>query len=143
MTKVTTFSATRIVEYILGQEWQPDKQYHTEFPIRCLAIVSRPSRDDYFELFRDVGKPNIDKALYNRPGLAPKPGSVLVFVFPERHMSVGEQRNFISTLHKHSESDNIERVDLVTSSPIILSDLFANQIMTVLWPEDDDRYPLR
>jgi hypothetical protein len=120
--------------------WMPERDDNFPFRVRVVVIRARPPRDPYFEYFRDIGMLSIEKALYDKPGLADKPESNLMFFFPERHMSVQEQQMFMSMLANHHQTGNIAHVDIVTSNPLILSDFRAEQIRIINWPDDAGKY---
>jgi len=75
-------------------------------------------RHERFDIFRELGVKYIDKAL-NGDSIDQEH---LVFVFPERHMSVHEQRAFMYNLGRNPNVKNIKSVDIISSSPLMVSD---------------------
>jgi len=106
------------------------------FRVRCACVRARPPRHPYFDMLHDMGAAHIDSILYG--GKLRDPSS-LTFVFPERWMGVHEQQRFMSQMCKHRQVSEIKRVDLVTSSPLMLSDFLKDQIRICTW-DDDDKY---
>lgn len=136
---VTVTTPKGMMDEMVGG-WMPNRDPNLPFSVRVAVIQTRPPRDPYFEYIVDVGKLNISRALYNEPGLAVRPDTNLMFVFPERHMSVREQQMFVYGLVNHDETENIGHVDIVTSCPLILSDFRAEQVRIVTWKGDEKKY---
>jgi hypothetical protein len=63
----------------------------------------------------------------------------LGFIFPERWMGVAEQQAFMHSLVKHPDVSRIEKVDLITSSPLIIGDFMREHIVILSW-QDDNNY---
>lgn len=107
------------------------------FKVRVGVIKYRPPRHEFFEYILNMGMVDIEKILYDADNY--KPASKLTFIFPERWMSVHEQRCFMYELCKVKNVDMIEQVDIITSSPIMVSDFMACMIRIITWP-DDEKY---
>jgi len=106
------------------------------FFVRVACIKRRPPRHKFFEMFLDIGSTKIEAVLNHKP----LNSDTLSFVFPERFMGVAEQQAFMHFLKKHPESEKIKQVDIITSSPLILSSFMRDQIRIVTWPEDESLY---
>lgn len=138
---IQVFTAGKLIDMMVPG-WEPERDGLGMYPftLRVAVIQSRPPRHNYFEFTRDLGSGLMDKIFMNRTGMTKGPDTKLVFVFPERHMSVHEQRGFMNALVNHQEVDHIIHVDIVTSSPIILSDFPNNVIQIISFPEDHGVY---
>lgn len=99
------------------------------FKVRVAVVKDRPPRHPAFEYLLNIGSGNIDRVFDNLPIR----GSVLEFFMPERFMSVQEQQLFVMALAKHPDAATWERVDIITSSPIIITNFTRNQIRIVTW----------
>ena len=139
---VTVMTGNSIVDS-MAPGWKPEKDRLGlySFTVRCFVIRARPPRHPYFDLTREMGSGLIDKVFRNGDISRGRKDVDLAFFFPERHMSVHEQREFMNALAKHKDVSNIAHVDLVTSSPIMISDFPAEQVRIINWPEDHGVYP--
>jgi hypothetical protein len=119
-------------------KYKPDSEAGKLFPffVRVACIKRRPPRHKFFEMFLDMGMMKIESVLNHIPLETDK----LNFVFPERFMGVAEQQSFMTFLKKHPESKNIKQVDIITSSPLILSSFMRDHIRIITWPEDEGLY---
>ena len=83
------------------------------------VIKYLPPRHEFFEFFVDLGRMSITKVFEHEPFLT----TDLVFVFPERWMSVQEAHYFMWRLDQHPDvhGGKIENVDILTSSPHLIS----------------------
>lgn len=126
----------------LFDEWlgdiQPQPQYDDGFNnifwrIGCVKM-SAP-RHPRFDYFLGMGTAAIDQ-LFNSGNLE---SDILTFVFPERHMSVHEQQKFTWAIDKHKDVSKIKRIDMLTSSPLIIGGFHREQIRILTW-EDDAKY---
>jgi hypothetical protein len=108
------------------------KETYPYFDAYLSVIKARPPRHSYFEFFIDMGRGDID-SVFSGESLNKEE---LVFVFPERWMSVHEQRAFMSGLLKHPSKKNIKTVLIATSSPILISDFFKEQIRIISFNDD-------
>ena len=105
------------------------------FRVRCAVIKACPPRHERFEYVRDMGMALIDKVFNGEPLRLTR----LTFIFPERWMSVHEQQAFMLRLSKHPDAEQLETVDIMTSSPLIISDFFASNIQIVMFEGDEER----
>lgn len=105
------------------------------FKVRVGCIKRRTPRHKYFQWILDMGKENIERVLNYESFNGVKD---LTFVFPERWMNVDEQRCFMYILKKHPESETLETVDIITSSPIMISSFSREQILILTWDDDKD-----
>jgi hypothetical protein len=121
------------------EEWLGDISENDEFTKRLYPFFLRVGvvkmaapRHERFDFVREMGYDNINR-IFNHMSLQP---GKLTFVFPERHMSVHEQRSFMSMLRYHPDVDKITAVDIITSSPIMISDFVNTSIRILTWPDD-------
>jgi hypothetical protein len=108
------------------------KKVYPTFNAYISVIKARPPRHSYFEWFIDMGRGDIDSVFSGE--LFTK--KELVFVFPERWMSVHEQRAFMNVLRNHPSQKKIETVLIATSSPIMVSDFFKEQVRIISFNDD-------
>jgi len=96
----------------------------------CKVIISRniPPRDERFDYICDVGGAIISD-IFGKQEQSLE-GSLL-FVFPERHMSVHEQRSFMCQIEDHKNRKNLKEVCLITSSALIIS-AFVKECITII-----------
>jgi hypothetical protein len=123
MTTIT--SGQGFVEKMLGDITEPDDIY--PFMVRVGCVKMAAPRHERFEYFLEMGRTDIDRVFDGRPFNK----STLTFVFPERHMGVHEQQAFMDTLTKHPHVDEVKRVDVITSSPLLISN-FHNWSIRIL-----------
>ena len=138
---ITASSETTIFDSMLGDiDYPKDSEVGKLYPfkVRCGVIKRRPPRHEFFQFIIDMGRNNIDRVLKHQ-AFGQKPPTELTFVFPERWMGVAEQQGFMSRLKKHPDAENIERVNLLTSSPIMVSDFMREHLRILTW-EDDAAY---
>lgn len=114
-----------------------DTNDHKQFPfaVRVGCVKMASPRDERFDIIRELGASLIDTIFNNKP----LPSGKLSFVFPERHMSVHEQQNFMRALSSHSSAKDITQVDIITSSPLMIGDFYKEQIRILTW-DDDEKY---
>lgn len=131
--ETTVMSQGSMFDEMLG-DIKPNKGDLYPFDVRVGVVKYRPPRHDFFEFIQHMGKNNISPILYHKKF---NPAKVLTFVFPEAHMSVHEERSFMYKLHKHPEVKKIEQVDIITRSPMIVSDFKAEMIRILTWSGDE------
>jgi hypothetical protein len=118
-------------EYLKQLEYcQHVKESYPDFPIQVIVVKDIPPRDKRFQFERDMGTGFLDAIM--EMGELPK-GSVLIY-FPERWLSVGEQRLFMSSIMDNPTRKNIQLLQIVTSSPMIVSDFFREMIRIISDP---------
>ncbi len=101
-----------------------------EYPFRLHVLVAGyrvTPRHSMFEGVREMGSALIEK-IVKHEHLGLKKEAELLFVLPERWMSVHEQRCFIDRLATHPESSNIKSVNIVTQEALIVSGLSSKSI---------------
>lgn len=124
-----------VFEQMLGDiNYQDDMNLYS-FKIRCGVVKYRPPRHEFFEFIGEMGSNYIDPII---KGKHFDPPSILTFVFPEKHMSVNEEREFTYLLNKHPEVDKIKQVDILTKSPMLLSSFKSEMIRVLTWEDDKD-----
>lgn len=116
---------------------EQEKQDHAyPFRVCCAWVRRRPPRHEGFEYIRDMGMPNIARVFNNEPLSNPEE---LTFMFPERWMGLAEQQAFTNVLSKHHQVKQIKRVNIATSSPLIVGSFIREQVLVYTW-DDDDQY---
>lgn len=105
------------------------------FMVRVGCVKMAAPRHERFEYFREMGSADIDRVFNGESFHLAYP--TLTFFFPERHMSVHEQQRFMYELARHPDADSIERVDLITSSPLIIGGFKAQSIRILTWDDDE------
>jgi hypothetical protein len=130
---VNVVSAASIMDDMLGDIKESDNPLYP-FKVRVGVIKYRSPRHKFFEYIRDMGSGDIDRVFDCRSFR----NKDLVFVFPERWMSVHEQRNFMHYLNKHPDADSLESVDVITSSPIMIGDFAHEMIRIITWPDEEE-----
>lgn len=107
--------------------------YH--FRIRCLVPRDIPPRDPMFEYWLELGASVYD-AIFNGKSSLPILSEAHLFVFPERHLTIQEQRRFLHILNKNAQE--VKEVLLITSSPIILADCPKDTILIIHKEQEDN-----
>jgi len=124
-----------IFEEMLGDVNYQDKMNLYPFKIRCGVVKYRPPRHEFFEYIGEMGSNYIDPII---KGELFDPPSILTFVFPEKHMSVHEEREFTVFLKDHPEVDKIKQIDILTKSPMLVSSFTRHMIRILTWEDDKD-----
>lgn len=110
-----------------------------KYPFRLRTLVAGyrvTPRHSLFRHFLDMGSGLIPKILRHEPlGLAE--GASLLFVLPERWMSVHEQQMFIHRLTAHPEANKLSIVDIVTQEALIVSGLTKESVALFQLVEGD------
>lgn len=136
MGKITR--GDQIFDELLGDINYSDDSFAAEiypFKVRVGIVKLRPPRHEFFEFIRDMGYNDIERVLFKK-SLNKKH---LTFVFPERWMGVQEISAFMSLLIENPDVSKIERVDILTSSPIMISNFDREHLRILSW-EDDGKY---
>jgi len=124
-----------IFDEMLGDiEYDPnDTICKYPFMVRVGVVKYRPPRHESFEWFRSMGSAHLEPLIYHKKVSMPKH---LTFMFPERHLSVHEQQQFMSRILKHPQVDEIKQIDIITSCALMVSDYSKEMIRIITWPED-------
>jgi hypothetical protein len=110
-------------------------------PMACAVIKALPPRDEEFEFYLDLGMSNIEK-IFSKSPLELRLSKELTFMFPERWMSVHEQRMFPTRIREHPQAKEIEAVWIITSSPIIIGECWC--VTIIEFPDKHHyEYPMR
>ena len=132
-------SARDTFEHWLGDiKYDPADRGLYPFMARVGVVKYRPCRHECFEYLREMGSGEIEKVLYHKGTIE----GHLTFMFPERHMSVHEQRAFMHALSTHPTVDKVKCVDLITSCALMVGDFFGEMIRIITWPEDEEKKDL-
>ena len=96
-----------------------------EYPFRLRVLIAGyrvTPRHSMFDGWLEMGSGFIAKTMKHEP-LGLNDGTDLLFVLPERWMSVHEQQSFIHRLVTHPDVTKIKSVDIVTQEALIVSGL--------------------
>jgi len=140
MVATTMVRMGDIFEECLGDiNYQSDEDDVCYYPFKCrVGVVKyRPPRHHFFEYIFQMGKPFIEPILYHEKFNMPE---VLTFVFPERFMSVHEERSFTYELARHPQVGELKQLDIFTKSPMLVGSFRAEMIRVLTWPDDDCNY---
>lgn len=110
-----------------------------QHPYRLRVLLAGPRitpRHPTFEYFIEMGAGLIPFILKHEE-LPIEGGAKLLFVLPERHMSVHEQRMFLHRLGTHPQASEIKRVDVVTQNPLIFGNVPVGCAATFGIEKDD------
>lgn len=138
MSKTSVKSGGSIFDEMLGDiSYSKDSSAGKLFPffVRVGCVRRRPPRHEGWEFIREMGAAVLPRVF---TGEALEQAN-LAFVFPERHLGVAEQYAFTSALANHPDVGEIEQVDIITSSPMIVGSFLKEQVRILSWP-DDDKY---
>lgn len=103
-------------------------------PLVGAAVRDAAPRDTEFEWLLDIGRSNIDRIFEGKDLIMHEQDRLLHFVFPERWMSCVEQRYFVVAMCRHPQAREIKGVYIVTSSPIIIGEIYG-PLLVVTSPE--------
>jgi hypothetical protein len=132
---MSMISIAGLFNEMLGNVDVNDPRTKSMFPfdLRVGCVKMAAPRHERFDMIREMGAETIDRIFKGEPIMQ----SELTFVFPERHMGVHEQQCFMIALLNNPNIDKIISVDLISSSPLIMSS-FNRECMRILtWPDDD------
>jgi len=110
----------------------------SEYPFRLRVLIAGyrvTPRHSMFDYFLEMGSGFIPKILKHE-SLGLDKGASLLFVLPERWMSVHEQQAFLYSLEKHPEACDISAVDIVTQGALIVGGVKGS--LTLFQIADDD-----
>lgn len=112
------------------------------FVVRVVVAKDIPPRHAMFTLLTQIGATakmynNIfsDKEVFSFIRKAPH-----MFTFPEKHLSIQEQVEFISTLSKHRDGKKLSQVNILTSSPLIIASAPEKCITTIAFMKNATKY---
>ena len=137
MSETKVFSSIAdLFDDMLGDiNYRVDEMNLYPFKCRVGVIKYRPPRHEFFEYIRYLGANDIQPILYHEEFSMP---SQLTFVFPEAHMSVHEERSFTSQLSRHPQVSELQQLDIITKSPMIVGSFKAEMIRVLTWSEDEN-----
>ena len=128
-----TTTANDLIEEMLGDiDYDVEELGLYPFMVRVGCVKMAAPRHDRFEYLLNFGMSHIPSVFNGTPL-----GTDLLFVFPERFMGVHEQQQFMSTLKKHPDAKDIQQVDIITSSPLIVGNFMRQMIRILTWDDDD------
>ena len=81
-----------------------------------------------FDLIRDFGSDKIDDICGDKKNSLEEN---LLFVFPERYLSVHEQQSFMYNIERHKQRKKIKEICLITSSPLVIGS-FVKECITII-----------
>jgi len=141
--QLTTFTsgASNWLEQWLGSIEQSElsKKLYPHFKVRVACIKRRPARHDAFEMLLYMGLNHIDPIMKQKPFMGRTKGE-LTFIFPERWLGVAEQGSFMGRLNKHPDAvkGKITQVNIITSCPLILTNIDAPSIRVITFSDDNE-----
>lgn len=103
------------------------------FGLRVGCVKMAAPRHERFDFIRELGAELFEKVFSNTPIDLEH----LVFVFPERHLSVHEQQAFTYVLSKHVSAKTFKVIDIITSSPLIIGGFARESIRILTWSDDE------
>jgi hypothetical protein len=112
---------------------------HYGFQLRVVCSVDIPPRHEMFEFIRGMGVTKFDEIFSGELDRLPKHW---MLAFPERHCSVKEIYGLIHqlvTLNKEKKL-GLQKLDIITSSPAILSDTYNGCLALIQFPEGKINY---
>lgn len=112
-----------------------DPYAHTEYALRVGCVKMAAPRHERFDMIREFGIVDINNLFEGREFSS----SELTFVFPERYMSMHEQHAFMAALEKHPHFSKVKKLDIITSSALILGSFRRESIRILSW-EDDEKH---
>lgn len=122
-------SIAKIFDNMLGDI---DKHAHTKYALRVGCVKMAAPRHERFNEIREMGYSDIFNLFENLTFSS----SDLTFVFPERWMSVIEQQAFMHAMEQHRDFESIKSIDIITSSPLIISSFRRESIRILTWEDD-------
>jgi hypothetical protein len=113
-----------------------------EFPFHLRVLIPNKymtPRHSIFEYFLDMGRGLIEPILKHEALAAHgvREGADLLFVLPERWMSVHEQHLFLWRLKSHPDVRLIRRVDIITQEALIVGGIPPISMRLVGFGQDD------
>lgn len=117
-----------VFDSLCGSE--PFEPVKGSYPFGVRVLIPGPRitpRHKLFDYFIDLGMPHIDPIIRHQP-LSIADGAGLLFVLPERWMSVHEQRLLLWRLKDHPDVAKVARVDIITQNALLVGGLDAGQV---------------
>lgn len=109
---------------------------YKDFVVQLIVYKDIPPRDPRFEFNREMGMSFLDGIMNLKScGL----GGNLLFMFPERWLSVHEQRAFMWALDKNPDKKKITRIRIGTSCPLIVGDFTREDVRIVSFQNEEER----
>ncbi len=120
-------AATMVRRSLFDQLGGTTIQGSIEHGFRLRVLVAGPRvtpRHKMFEYWLELGREDVVKILKHKSfGLGKDDKLNLLFVFPERFMSVHEKHLFIQRLQTHRQRKRIQTLDIITQEPLIVNKL--------------------
>jgi len=129
-------SGTQFFDNLLGDIDKDQSSFSHKLTYRVGCVKMRAPRDPMWEYMIEIGRGFINDIFDSKK--IPGSGDI-AFVFPERYLSVHEQQRFVTALEDLPGSESITCVDIITSSPLLISSFHSEQIRILTW-DDDDKY---
>lgn len=120
----------KIFDRVWGKDFYPDQKslmVKYAFDVRVVVAKTMSPRHPSFYPFLEVGMDLIERTMACIPLNCEK----ATFYFPERWLAVVEQREFMFKLETTNMGLNLKKADILTSSPIMISDFFQEQILII------------
>lgn len=108
------------------------------FTLRVVVSKDIPPRHSIFSWIRGMGVSKFDEIFQGDCRLPDE----WLLAFPERHCSLDEVRSLILTLVKLNEAQGhpMKHLDILTSSPYIISDSMSKCVSIIGFPEGKKTY---
>ena len=129
-SSISLAKAGKIFDDVWGKDTYPDQtqlMVKYSFDIRVVVARATPPRHPRFYPFLETGMKQVERTMEGIPLSCEK----VIFYFPERWLSVVEQREFMYKLETVNKGLNLKRVDLLTSCPVMITDFFNEQILII------------
>ncbi len=109
------------------------------FNLRVVCSKDIPPRHSIFSWIRGLGVSKYDEIFSGELNMLPKDW---LLAFPERHISVHEQKSLIHQLVKLNREKKLgmEQLDILTSSPMIISDTMMESLSIICFPNGKITY---
>jgi len=117
----------------------PESIEHYGFELRVVCSKDIPPRHSMFDFIRGIGINKFDEIFSGSISTFPEHWFL---AFPERHCSVQEIYQLIYQISKLNKEKNLglKRLDILTSSPAILSDTYNGCLTIIQFPDGKVNY---
>ena len=118
-------------------DFKDPKTKHDGVYYQCACVRDIPPRDEMWEYEREIGMAFLDDIFNLKKHNRLEAGITLLFMFPERWLSIREQQCFVHALGEYQKKFKIrfKMVQIVTSSPLIVGDFHREQVRIVRYDD--------
>ena len=126
-------------EWAKGLQPTPESIKHYGFKLRVVVSVDIPPRHSIFEFMLGMGITKFDDIFSGKLESLPEK---MFMAFPERHCSVKEIYGLLYEIIELNKKKNLglKELDILTSSPAIVSDAMNGCLTTIKFPEGKVTY---